>query len=84
MWPCRPSFTEGSSSGVYKSPVKNLKHIYLMAMSSMGAHMHFVVGHAQAGERLANLVGGERAAAVPVKVRKRRRKVLLLQQEHML
>ena len=46
--------------------------------------MHFVVGHAQAGERLADLVGGQRAAAVPVKVRKRRRKVLLLQQERML
>ena len=46
----------------------------------MRAHMHFVVGHAQTRERLADLVGSERAAAIPVEVRKRRRKVLLLQQ----
>ena len=46
--------------------------------------MHFVVGHAQTGERLADLIGSQRAAAIPVKVCKRRRKILLLQREHML
>ena len=67
-----------------QAPAQSLDPERFMASSSMGAHMHFVVGHAQTGERLADLIGSQRAAAIPVKVRKRRRKILLLQQEHML
>jgi len=42
------------------------------------ADLDLVVGHAQRGERGADLVRGQRPAAVGVKVRKRRRKILLL------